>query len=125
MGRVVIKFQGKVVNEVNLRLGDTKIGRKPTCDIVLDDAAVSAEHAVIKKVGAAFTIQDLGSTNGTYVENTRVQQHQLKSGEEIYIGGYSLIFRDTMRPQPPMPAKPAAKSSAAQQQKTQLLAPWV
>lgn len=96
MGKLVIKFQGKLIGEVNLKLGDVKIGRKPGCDIVLDDQGVSSEHAVIKTVGMKSTIQDLNSTNGTFIENERVQQHELRHRETIIIGKHTLIYRDDL-----------------------------
>lgn len=127
MGKLVIKFQGKSVCEVNLKLGDTRIGRKPGCDIVLEDKGVSSEHALIKTVGMKSTIQDLGSTNGTYVENQQVKQHELRNGETITIGGHSLSYRDTTNfdapafgQRPPGPAVPPAP----QARKTAVLAPF-
>jgi len=94
MGKLVIKFQGKLVGEVSLKLGETKIGRKPGCDVVLDETIVSGEHAVIRTVGMKATIQDLGSKNGTFIENQRVTQHELRHGETIVIGSHSLMYRD-------------------------------
>ena len=52
MGKLVIKFRGKPVGDVTLRLGEMKLGRNPACDIVLtDDKSVSNQHAVINTVG--------------------------------------------------------------------------
>ena len=68
MGKLVIKFQGKPVSDVNLKLGETTIGRHATCDVVLNsDKSVSGTHALIKTVGRKSTLEDLGSTNGTFV----------------------------------------------------------
>ncbi|MFP5349774.1 MAG: FHA domain-containing protein [Gammaproteobacteria bacterium] len=94
MGKLVVKFQGKLIAEVTLRLGDMKIGRKPGCEIVLNDPGVSGEHAVVKTVGLKSTIQDLGSTNGTFIENERVTSRALRHGETITIGQHTLIYRD-------------------------------
>lgn len=126
MGKLVIRFKGKLINEVNLKLGDTRIGRKPGCDIVLDDPAVSSEHAVIKTVGTKSTVQDLGSTNGTYVESNRIKQHDLRNGETIIIGGHALIYKDVVSTNAPAFGNqpPGAKPTAAQQGKTELLAPF-
>lgn len=101
MGKLVVKFQGKVVSEVTLRLGDTKIGRKPGCNIVLNDPGVSGEHAVVKTVGLKSTIQDLDSTNGTFIENERVKSRELRHGETITIGQHTLIYRDDVTLSPP------------------------
>ena len=96
MGKLVVRFQSKLVAEVTLRLGDMKIGRKPGCDIVLNDPGVSGEHAVLKTVGLRSSIVDLNSTNGTFVENERVKQRELRHGETITIGQHTLIYRDDM-----------------------------
>jgi hypothetical protein len=111
MGKLVIKFQGKLIGEVNLKLGDTKIGRKPDCDIVLTDTAASGAHAVVKTVGLKSTIQDLGSTNGTFIENKRVKQQELRHGETILIGGHSLLYREDMNLDAPVLGQRAAASA--------------
>lgn len=95
MGKLVIKFQGKLIGEVTLKLGETKIGRKPGCDIVLsDDPSVSSTHAVINTVGLKSSIQDLGSTNGTFIENEKITRRELRHGETILIGEHTLLYRD-------------------------------
>jgi len=97
MGKLVIKTPGKQTGEVNLKLGDMIIGRHTTCDIVLkDDKSVSGKHAVIKTVGRKSTIEDLNSTNGTFVENQRIKRHELRSGESIIIGDHVLVYRDVV-----------------------------
>ena len=71
------------------------VGRNPACDIVLNnDKSISNHHAVIKTVGRKSTLQDLGSTNGTFIETERITQHELKHGETIIIGEHELIYRD-------------------------------
>jgi hypothetical protein len=126
MGKLFVRFQGKVVSEVDLKLGDMKIGRKATCDIVLDDPSASAEHAVIRTVGLKSTIEDLGSTNGTFVENQLVERHELKNGEMIIIGGHALIYRDAVNLDAPIFAnRPASTTpSHVHDAKTKVLAPF-
>lgn len=114
MGKLVIKFRGKPVSDVNLRLGDTTIGRHPACDIVLNnDKSVSSNHAVIKTVGRKSTLQDLGSTNGTFIESERVTQHELRHGETIVIGEHELIYRDNLAADAPTFAKGPGASAAS------------
>lgn len=97
MGKLVIKSLGKQIGEVSLKLGDMTIGRHSTCDIVLkNDKSVSGKHAVIKTVGNKSAIEDLNSTNGTFVENQRIKQHGLRNGESIIIGDHVLIYRDVV-----------------------------
>jgi pSer/pThr/pTyr-binding forkhead associated (FHA) protein len=119
MGKLVIRLKGKAPVEVNLKLGDVKIGRKAGCDIILEDPAVSGEHAIIRSVGTTATLIDLNSTNGTFVENKRVKQHPLRNGETILIGGHTLIYRDGLDLATPM--KPVAPASLPPQEKTTVL----
>ncbi|BAV33737.1 signal peptide protein [Sulfuricaulis limicola] len=112
MGKLVIKTPGKQTGEVNLRLGEMTIGRHTTCDIVLkDDKSVSGKHAMIKTVGTKSTIEDLNSTNGTFVENQRIKQHELRSGESIIIGDHVLVYRDVVVLDAPAYGGPSAGSS--------------
>ena len=70
----------------------TTIGRSPDCDIFLDDVTVSRNHAVLHRDGDAFTIEDQGSLNGTFVNRHRVESAELEDGDELQIGKYRLIF---------------------------------
>jgi len=124
MGKLVIKFRGKPVADVNLRLGEMKIGRHATCDIVLtNDKSVSGSHAVIKTVGQKSTLTDLGSTNGTFLETERVTQHELRNGDTIIIGEHELIYRDQAAMDAPAFGKPpgAGAASAVSPDKTTII----
>ena len=68
------------------------IGRSPESSIFLDDVTVSRAHAQISKSSEGFEISDLGSLNGTYVNNGSVKSVSLKTGDEIQVGKYHLIF---------------------------------
>ena len=75
--------------------GTTVIGRGSMCDIVLLDSAVSRQHARIIKRGEHFFIYDLGSTNGTFVDNEMIEPWEgvlLKSGSVVAIGETRLVF---------------------------------
>lgn len=78
----------------DFRLGsETNIGRDPARnDIILDDDAVSAEHARVKLEGKQFVLYDLASTNHTFVNGRRIQRHLLFEGDEIEIGNSKLVF---------------------------------
>src|SRR5688572_18350466 len=92
MGTIVIKHNGKVIDNVELKKGDIKIGRRSGCDIVLDHPGVSGEHAHIYTLEHESFIQDLNSTNGTFINNKRVTKHQLSDGDVVIIGEYSLVY---------------------------------
>ncbi|MEY4020543.1 MAG: hypothetical protein RL484_695 [Actinomycetota bacterium] len=68
------------------------IGRATESSIFLDDVTVSRKHASIVKVGKSFTFKDLGSLNGSYVNNESVTEKVLISGDEIQIGKFHLLF---------------------------------
>jgi pSer/pThr/pTyr-binding forkhead associated (FHA) protein len=92
MAKIIIKFNNDVVDHVDLRQGDMKIGRKPGCEIQIDNLSVSGEHANIFTVGEDSFIQDLGSTNGTFINNKKISKHHLKNGDTVVIGKHSLIY---------------------------------
>lgn len=67
------------------------LGRDPSCEFVVDDQSVSRKHARIFRQGDHFYIEDLGSTNGTWVNEYKIVDHRLRSGDRIRIG--SSIFK--------------------------------
>ncbi|TCO68162.1 FHA domain-containing protein [Caldanaerobacter subterraneus] len=70
----------------------TSIGRSDECDIVIESPYVSARHALIKKRGKRFYIEDLNSTNGTFVNGKRVKVARIKNGDIITLGDVDLKF---------------------------------
>lgn len=70
----------------------TLIGRSPECDVFLDDVTVSRRHAELLHDGHNFTIRDLGSLNGTFVNRSRVESAELHDDDEVQIGKYRLTF---------------------------------
>ena len=70
----------------------TTSGRHPDSDIFLDDVTVSRRHALVTRGDAVFTIEDLGSLNGTFLNRSRIERGDLDNGDEVQIGKYRLIF---------------------------------
>lgn len=70
----------------------TTAGRHPDSDIFLDDITVSRHHAEFRRTDAGFTLRDLGSLNGTYVNRSRIDEAALVGGDEVQIGKYRLLF---------------------------------
>jgi FHA domain/zinc-ribbon domain len=70
----------------------TTAGRHPDSDIFLDDVTVSRRHAEFYRQGARFTVRDVGSLNGTYVNGERVEEAELTGGDEVQIGKFRLLF---------------------------------
>ena len=72
--------------------GKTLIGRSPECDVFLDDVTVSRRHSELVRDGEMFSIRDLGSLNGTYVNRRRIESVVLENDDEVQIGKYRLTF---------------------------------
>lgn len=68
------------------------IGRSTTSGIFLDDVTVSRAHAAIEKSDTGYYLRDSGSLNGTYVNSTSINEVELRSGDEIQIGKFHLLF---------------------------------
>ena len=70
----------------------TTAGRHPDSDIFLDDVTVSRRHAEFYRHGDRFTVRDVGSLNGTYVNRERIEEAELIGGDEVQIGKFRLLF---------------------------------
>jgi len=90
------KEPGKVLSISKAR---TTIGRSGA-DIDLDDAELSRQHALIAINGTSAVLEDLGSTNGTYVDEDRVQRAELADRSEFRVGSHQLLFVMTDREEP-------------------------
>ncbi|MFD0559353.1 FHA domain-containing protein [Stackebrandtia endophytica] len=75
-----------------LDLDVTTSGRHPDSDIFLDDVTVSRRHAEFHREGTTFTVRDVGSLNGTYVNRERVETATLGNGDEVQVGKFRLVF---------------------------------
>ena len=88
-----ISIDGVVIREVTLAKDRTTLGRRAYNDIVVDNLAVSGEHAVLTLRGGDVQIEDLNSTNGTYVNAVAVQKRTLKDNDVIEVGGCRIHYR--------------------------------
>ena len=70
----------------------TTIGRHPESDIVLDDITVSRRHSEVRLVDGRYVVSDVGSLNGTYVNQERVDSRVLAQGDELQVGKFHLVF---------------------------------
>ena len=93
MNPVLIVVRGSPQDAV-IRLSDaeTIIGRDPGSGIVLQDSTVSRRHCTIRADGENFTLRDLGSHTGTYVNGVRTAEHRLEEGDRIAVGASLLVF---------------------------------
>jgi hypothetical protein len=72
----------------------TRLGRHPDSEISLDDITVSRRHAEITRVGTQYVVRDVGSLNGTYVNQERIDEATLRHGDELQVGKFRLVFFD-------------------------------
>ena len=70
----------------------TTAGRHPDSDIFLDDVTVSRRHVEFHREGGGFSVHDVGSLNGTYLNRERIEAAALAGGDEVQIGKYRLVF---------------------------------
>jgi predicted component of type VI protein secretion system len=92
--KVILVLENKPLGELSLAAPRITLGRRTTCDIVIDDPAISGTHAAIYLENNAFVIADLGSTNGTLVNGVAVNRHVLQHLDVIEAGRHKLYYFD-------------------------------
>lgn len=111
MASLKLMFDGKMQKEIQLNKETFTLGRKPDNDIPIDNLAVSGHHAKILTILNDSFVEDMNSTNGTYVNDTLIKKHALKHGDVIKIGKHELKYINE------------AASSSDQFEKTMILRP--
>jgi len=119
MGKLVVSLDGVVIKEVQITKDKTTLGRRPYNDMVIDNLAVSGEHAVLQMVGNDVFIEDLNSTNGTYINGKAIKKQLLAHNDTVEIGKYKIKYltddnvdyEKTMIMRPGAAAQPPAFSS--------------
>jgi hypothetical protein len=94
MPKMIVSIDGVVIKEVQLTKDRTSLGRRPYNDIVIDNLAVSGEHAVLQMSGSEVHLEDLNSTNGTYVNGKAVKKQLLQNNDTVEIGKYKIKYVD-------------------------------
>jgi len=92
MAKLLLGFNQETLNEYNLDQETLTIGRKADNDIHIDNLAVSSHHAKILTILNDSFIEDLGSTNGTFINGKKINKHALQNGEVIIIGKHTLTY---------------------------------
>ena len=100
MARLVLSLDGQVLAEYNMSKERYTIGRLPDNDIRIDNAAVSGHHALIINILNDSFLEDLNSTNGTYVNGKIVKKHAMQHGDVITVGHHALRFVDSEADEP-------------------------
>ena len=124
MPKMIVSIDGVVIKEVQLTKDRTTLGRRPYNDIVIDNLAVSGEHAVLQMTGNEVYLEDLNSTNGTYINGKAVKKQLLQNNDTVEIGKYKIKYMNeapgatfektlVMKAGSVPPLAPAASSAAA------------
>jgi len=92
MPKVIVSMDGVVIKEHQLTKDRTTLGRRPYNDIVIDNLAVSGEHAAMQMSGADVFLEDLNSTNGTYINGRAIKRQLLQHDDTVEIGKYRIKF---------------------------------
>ena len=92
--RVVVSYEGTVLQEVPLEKPVTVVGRHPACDVVIDHPAVSARHMLLRIVNRTVYVEDLASTNGTQVNGVAATNQVIHHLDLVQVGKHKLHFFD-------------------------------
>jgi pSer/pThr/pTyr-binding forkhead associated (FHA) protein len=92
MAKIIVSLDDNLIKIVPLNKDRMTLGRRPYNDIVVDNLAVSGEHAALQVIGHDYFIEDLNSTNGTYINEQKVKRQILKNGDTIEIGKYAIKY---------------------------------
>ena len=95
MARLILSLDGQVLAEYNMTKERYTVGRLPDNDVRIDNAAVSGHHGLIINILNDSFLEDLNSTNGTYVNGKLIKKHALTHGDVITIGHHHLRFVDS------------------------------
>lgn len=109
MAKIYVKFNSAVIKEVEITKDEITFGRKAGNDVIIDHPTVSGSHCKIKKEGDHFIVEDLKSTNGTFINGQRITTSRLKNKDQIKIASHVLEF---FTDNGPTPAEPAPDASA-------------
>jgi pSer/pThr/pTyr-binding forkhead associated (FHA) protein len=112
MAKLILSLDGMVIREYPLTKERTTLGRKPHNDIVIDNLAISGEHAMIMTILNDSFLEDLGSTNGTLVNGQPIKKHFLQNSDVVELGKYKLKY---------VTEASAAQASPADFEKTMVL----
>ncbi|HEB58388.1 MAG TPA: FHA domain-containing protein [Gammaproteobacteria bacterium] len=115
MSKLTLSFKGRVLKIFPVLQGEMHIGSDPSCTLHIDSLALAPRHARIDTRGTETTLVDLGSEDGTFVNNTRIEQHVLKDGDMIRVGKHTLLYTyDEVIEEAPLPEPQVEEVSPAE-----------
>ncbi len=107
MPKLLLKFNAAVIKEIPFNKPTFTVGRKPDNDIVIDNPAISGHHCRISLQGGTYFVEDLDSTNGTFVNEKRIKKSGLHHNDIVGVAKHALVFVEDNPPEEAV--KPAAK----------------
>ena len=114
MAKLILSMDGLTIREIPLNKERITIGRKPHNDVQIDNLAISGEHAVVVTILNDSFLEDLNSTNGTFVNGRSVKKHFLQNNDVVELGKYRLKY---------MAEAAQAATAASDFEKTMVLRP--
>jgi pSer/pThr/pTyr-binding forkhead associated (FHA) protein len=106
MSKLTLQYEGIVLKDYALGSGVTTIGRLPDNAVIIDNPAVSGHHARVLLEGHQVILEDLRSTNGTFVNGRPITRHVLQHGDEVLVGKHSIVFDQSAVESPPVAGPP-------------------
>jgi len=126
MIKLILQEAEKTIREYPLDKDIMTIGRDKDCDISIDDVGISRQHAKIRKE-EEYIIEDTQSSNGTFVNNSKIEKYVLKNNDKIRIGKYTLIYKGEEKELPSEESDKTmiipAKEPSTDEDATRVLAP--
>ncbi len=115
MAQITLTFVGRTVGVYGLERERLTIGRRPDNDIHIENLAVSGYHAVVLRTDEGHVIEDLNSTNGTYLGDAPVKRHLLRPGDILRVGKHELVYstEEKTAAEAPKAAAPSPAPSTA------------
>ena len=92
MPKLILKFDDRELQECAVGTHPVAIGRLPDNNVVIDNPAVSGRHARVYREGNHYVLEDLKSTNGTFVNDKPIARHTLLEGDVVLVGKHTLVF---------------------------------
>ena len=112
MAKIILMAEGRVLQEMELSKERITIGRRPHNDLVIDNLAISGEHAAIMTIVSDSFLEDLGSTNGTLVNGQLIKKHFLQDNDVIELAKYKIRYQIKSEPEFAAESLPAAPHAA-------------
>jgi len=95
MARLVIKSDGGRIQSLELHVGSHRLGRSEANDFPIDDPTISGTHCEVVREGESILVRDLGSTNGTFIDDQRISEGRLETGQTLRLGDVKMVLEPT------------------------------